>query len=206
MYGCTDPLALNYNASANTLDNSCCYIGGCTDSTALNYDPDACFDNGSCVQIITGCTDVEAYNYDPTANFPNPDACLYSAGCVTGDGLPYWLNDQCYAWVIQVDPYCCNTDWDNVCQLTYNYCYDGWTGDLPPARLEGEQIMVYPNPAQDKIYVNEKVDLDVFNMLGDVIVSEKDINALNISEINPGMYILRIKYNEKIYIKNIIKK
>ena len=37
-------------------------------------------------------------------------------------------------------------------------------------------------------------------------ISEKDINALNISEINPGMYILRIKYNEKIYIKNIIKK
>ena len=66
--------------------------------------------------------------------------------------------------------------------------------------------MVYPNPAQDKIYVNEKVDLEMFNMLGDVIVSGKDINVLDISEINSGMYILHIKYNNKIYIKNIIKK
>ena len=66
--------------------------------------------------------------------------------------------------------------------------------------------MVYPNPAQDKIYVNQKVDLEMFNMLGDVIVSGKDINVLDISEINPGMYILHIKYNNKIYIKNIIKK
>jgi len=80
------------------------------------------------------------------------------------------------------------------------------TGNLPPARLEGEQIVVYPNPTQNKIYVNEKVDLDVFNTLGDIIVSGKDINTLDVSEINPGMYILRIKYNDKIYIKNIIKK
>ena len=46
----------------------------------------------------------------------------------------------------------------------------------------------------------------MFNMLGDVIVSGKDINALDISKINPGMYILRITYNNKQYIRNIIKK
>ncbi len=66
--------------------------------------------------------------------------------------------------------------------------------------------MVYPNPTHDKIYVNENVDLTVFNSLGDIIVSGHDINVLDVSEINPGMYILRIKYNNNIYIKNIIKK
>jgi len=205
LYGCTDPLALNYNASANTLDNSCCYIGGCTDSTATNFNPDACYDDNSCIAIIEGCTDFYAYNYNIQANTED-GSCVYDAECITGPGNPYWLNDQCYAWVIQVDPYCCDTDWDNICQLTYNYCYDGWTGNLPPARLEGEQILVYPNPAQDKIYVNEKVDLEVFNSLGDIIVSGKDVNTLDVSEINPGMYILRITYNDKQYIRNIIKK
>jgi hypothetical protein len=205
LYGCTDPLALNYNASANTLDNSCCYIGGCTDSTATNFNPDACYDDNSCIAIIEGCTDFYAYNYNIQANTED-GSCVYDAECITGPGNPYWLNDQCYAWVIQVDPYCCETEWDNVCQLTYDYCYTGWTGNLPPARLEGEQIIVYPNPVQDKIYVNEKVDLKMFNSLGDIIVSGKDINALDISKINSGMYILHIKYNNKIYIKNIIKK
>ena len=131
---------------------------------------------------------------------------MYDANCVTGPGNPYWLNDQCYAWVIQVDPYCCETEWDSICQLTYNYCYSGWTGNLPPARLEGEQIVVYPNPAYDKIHVNENVDLKMFNTLGDIIVSGRDINVLDVSEINPGMYILRIIYNDKTYIKNIIIK
>jgi hypothetical protein len=205
LYGCTDPLALNYNASANTLDNSCCYIGGCTDSTATNFDPDACYDDNSCIAIVEGCTDFYAYNYNIQANTED-GSCVYDAECITGPGNPYWLNDQCYAWVIQVDPYCCETEWDNICQLTYDYCYTGWTGNLPPARLEGEQILVYPNPAQDKIYVNEKVNLEMFNVLGDIIVSGKDINTLDISKINPGMYILHIKHNDKMYIKNIIKK
>jgi hypothetical protein len=205
LYGCTDPLALNYNASANTLDNSCCYIGGCTDSTATNFNPDACYDDNSCIAIIEGCTDFYAYNYNIQANTED-GSCVYDAECITGPGNPYWLNDQCYAWVIQVDPYCCETEWDNICQLTYDYCYTGWTGNLPPARLEGEQILVYPNPAQDKIYINEKVDLKVFNVLGDVIVSGEDINTLDVSEINPGMYILHIIYNKQTYIQNIIKK
>jgi len=207
IYGCTDPTAFNYDSLANTENQSCLpVIFGCIDSTALNYDPLANTDNGTCNLPVLGCTDVSAYNYNPNANVSDPDACLYSAGCVTGDSIPYWLNDQCYAWVIQVDPYCCDTDWDNVCQLTYDYCYTGWTGNLPPARLEGEQIVVYPNPTHDKIYVNEKVDLEVFNSLGDIIISGKDVNTLDVSQINPGMYILRITYNDKQYIRNIIKK
>jgi len=205
LYGCTDPLALNYNAVANTLDNSCCYIGGCTDSTALNYDPDACYNDGSCIQIIAGCTDVEAYNYDPAANFPNPDACLYSAGCITGDSIPYWLNDQCYAWVIDVDDYCCEVEWDNICQLTYDYCAGTWTGPIP-LRIPTDDVYVYPNPTSGIINVNKKVDIEVLNYLGGVIISEKNINTLDMSYLSPGIYNLRIKTNGSIMNVKIIKK
>jgi hypothetical protein len=38
-----------------------------------------------------------------------------NAGCYGGPGIPYWLNDGCYAWVIDVDDYCCTTDWDASC-------------------------------------------------------------------------------------------
>ena len=49
IYGCTDSLMFNYNASANTEDGSCIpYIYGCIDSTAYNYDIAANTDNNSC--------------------------------------------------------------------------------------------------------------------------------------------------------------
>ena len=49
VYGCTDPVALNYDANATADDGSCEYILGCTDPNYSNYDPDATQDDGSCV-------------------------------------------------------------------------------------------------------------------------------------------------------------
>ena len=48
IYGCTDPLADNYNPDATADDGNCEYEG-CTDPLADNYDPDANVNYGSCV-------------------------------------------------------------------------------------------------------------------------------------------------------------
>ena len=131
IYGCTDPSMLNYNPQANTEDFSCiAFVYGCMDSTALNYDPLANTDNGSCIEIVYGCMDPDAYNYDELANVNDTLACLYNANCITGPGLPYWLNDPCYAWVLSVDDYCCENEWDTICQATYDYCDGTWSGPL----------------------------------------------------------------------------
>tara|TARA_B100001142_G_C14338239_1_gene656780 strand:- start:2044 stop:2721 length:678 start_codon:yes stop_codon:yes gene_type:complete len=68
IYGCTDPLACNYDPLSNTDNGLCDFIScvGCTDSTACNYDILANIDDGSCGYII-GCTDPLAFNYDITA-------------------------------------------------------------------------------------------------------------------------------------------
>jgi len=143
IYGCTDPSALNYSAQANTEDFSCiAYVYGCMDSLALNYDSLANTDNGSCITIVVGCMDQTAYNFDANANIDNPLSCRYSAGCVTGDSIPYWLNDPCYAWVIDIDEYCCENEWDTVCQATYNYCEGTWIGPLPIRTSERELINI----------------------------------------------------------------
>jgi hypothetical protein len=141
-YGCTDPSMSNYNPEANTEDFSCIpYIYGCMDSTALNYDSTANTDNGSCIEIVQGCMDQNAWNYDILANVHDTSACLYDAGCITGPGNPYWLNDPCYEWVILVDEYCCENEWDTICQATYNHCEGTWVGPLPK-RFDKELIMV----------------------------------------------------------------
>jgi hypothetical protein len=50
VYGCTDPIAINYDPNATIDDNSCQYpVNGCTDPLAVNYDPGATVDDGSCV-------------------------------------------------------------------------------------------------------------------------------------------------------------
>ena len=144
IYGCTDPSMLNYNSQANTEDFSCvAYIYGCMDSNALNFDSLANTDNGSCIEIIMGCMDPDAYNYEPTANVNDTLSCLYNAGCITGAGNPYWLNNECYAWVISVDDYCCENEWDTVCQATYDYCSGTWSGPLlSRVQEQGKLIMI----------------------------------------------------------------
>jgi len=142
--GCTDPSMLNYNPSANTEDFSCiAYIYGCMDSTALNFDSLANTDNNSCIEIVMGCMDPNAYNYESTANVNDSISCLYDANCFTGPGNPYWLNDPCYAWVISVDDYCCENEWDTICQATYDYCEGNWVGPLlTRVQAKKELIMI----------------------------------------------------------------
>jgi len=225
--GCTNPLAFNYNSAANTDDDSCIpFIYGCTDATMFNYDPEANAEDGSCIAYIYGCTDSNAFNYDPLANTDNgsceevvvdcmdPAAynynelaneaasnCLYAADCITGPGNPYWLNDMCYAWVIQADPYCCDEGWDNTCQDTYDYCSATGIETI----LAGDDLVVYPNPVGDILSVNKNVDLDVFDSTGRIIVSETNTNAIDASLWTPGIYTIRIVWNNRTIIKRVIK-
>jgi len=207
VYGCTDPTSFTYDPLANTNDNSCCYVGGCTDSTALNYDPDACYDDNSCVTIIEGCTDVSAYNYDPTANVDD-STCLYDAGCITGPGNPYWLNNQCYAWVIDVDAYCCDNAWDPICQELYNYCELGWPAGIDiEGRIHSGMIVVYPNPAKDilNISTDQPVEVTIYDLTGKAIEVEVNNKQIDLSNLSNGVYVLSIEYNGTIYNKRIIK-
>jgi hypothetical protein len=205
IYGCTDNTAFNYNPLANTLDNSCCYISGCTDSTSLNYDPLACYDDNSCITIVVGCTDVAAYNYNPSANVLDSTACLYDAGCYGGPGVPYWLNDGCYAWVIDVDDYCCNVDWDASCQSMYDYCAQGWPTAVEDISLLG--IVIYPNPTQNILTIETRLQIkvEVYDIMGKLLIEEENTKRLDLSDLSNGLYNLSIIYNDKRYIKQIIK-
>ena len=205
--GCTDPSMLNYNPEANTEDFSCiAYIYGCMDSTALNFDSLANTDNGSCIEIIMGCMDPNAYNYESIANVNDSISCLYNAGCITGAGNPYWLNDPCYAWVLSVDDYCCENEWDTICQLTYDYCDSTWVGPIPTRESLDSYIMVYPNPTKEKININKNVDINVYNYIGDMMISKQNVNVLDVSKLSSGVYMLQINYKNKSITKQLIKK
>jgi hypothetical protein len=206
IYGCTDITALNFDPLSNTLDNSCCYIGGCTDAAALNYNPNACFDNNSCITIITGCTDVAAYNYNPLANVTDSNACLFDAGCYGGPGVPYWLNDPCYAWVIDVDNSCCTDNWDNYCVNLYNYCLDGMPTSIEDLLREND-FVIYPNPTKDIINLayNKNAKINLYGPLGVLMASGDNIKQIDLSAYSNGIYVLYISYDNKIITHKIVK-
>ena len=156
----------NYQANANTENFSCIpFVYGCTDSTAINYNPLANTDNGSCVAVVQGCMDPNAWNYNPLANINHGHdslGCLYAATwCINGSGNPFFLNDECYAWVIDVDEYCCENEWDNICQLTYDYCQGTWVGPVP--KRMSSLIMVTDLLGRPAKITNNKVLLFIYD-------------------------------------------
>ncbi len=159
----------------------------------------------TCITVITGCTDVGAYNYDPTANVSDPDACLYDAGCYGGPGVPYWLNDGCYAWVIDVDDYCCTNDWDVSCQSMYDYCQQGWPVGIEEAG--SGTILVYPNPTSNILNIDTRliIDVEVYDMMGRLMISESNSNRIDFTSVPNGIYNMVILHDKLRITKRVIK-
>ena len=195
----------------NTEDFSCVpFIYGCMDSTAFNYDPLANTDD-ECESIVEDCMDVLAYNYNEFAN--TEGECLYDAGCIDGPGIPYWLNDTCYAWVIMIDPYCCNNEWDEKCQQIYWSC--SWDSPLDTRDLlRGHNIVMYPNPMGDilNILTNGPVGIEVYDISGKLVIKVKEnqthkgLNQLDVSLLPAGIYNFNVTYEGNISTRKVLKK
>ena len=184
-------------------DGSCetLAVFGCMDDEALNYDPEANVDTGDCIEVVLDCMDPSAFNYNELANTPDEDACLYDAGCATGPGQPYWLNDQCYAWVIEVDPYCCESDWDAVCVEQYDYCSNQVSSvDVAVQSL----IHFYPNPTSRFV----RVQAPLGTIVTVVDASGRKIplsDTRNIELPTPGIYVLIANYKGRIKRETIVR-
>jgi len=121
-------------------------------------------------------------------------------------GKPYWLNDECYAWVITVDSYCCNNEWDNYCQIQYNYCDEEYSVGLDD--LRESEILFYPNPTTGivNIFAKNDIKIDVTNILGETIAIIENENRIDLSRFSNGIYIFNITYNNSTIQYKIIKK
>lgn len=233
--GCTNPEALNYNPEANVEDFSCIEaIYGCTDSTAFNYNELATVDNGSCIEIVEGCTDPTAFNYNPEANTENfscepfiygctdPQAANYDeeantdngtcetvyANCIDSVVETYnllELESECFAWVIDVSPSCCNNEWADGCQTIYNYCNENTVTNIE--EFGETQIIVFPNPTRDRINIasNLRINAVLYNSIGQPVLQEINVNQLDLNQFEAGIYNLILTYNDLKFTKKIVK-
>ena len=77
-FGCTNPIACNYDDSATLDDGNCNFTNcaGCVDPTACNYDSTATLEDGSCDYTCLGCTDTTATNYNSNATVNDGTCCF----------------------------------------------------------------------------------------------------------------------------------
>lgn len=66
-------------------------------------------------------------------------------------------------------------------------------------------ISVYPNPAHDKLFVNAAniQRIDIFSVSGQLMISSTE-NEINVSNMEEGMYFVRIICGENIYTERVI--
>jgi len=85
-------------------------------------------------------------------------------------------------------------------------CEDCSVVDIP--EIEEAVATIYPNPATSEINVitntNEKVNVEMFNLVGQKVYSEQVVNStkINVSNMKAGVYMLRVNnHTTKVVVK-----
>ena len=74
--------------------------------------------------------------------------------------------------------------------------------------FEINDIKVYPNPVNDKLFIggsHDRFDVEVYSILGQKVDSVLATNQLDLSTFDTGVYFIKIKTNNQTVIKKIIK-
>jgi hypothetical protein len=72
-----------------------------------------------------------------------------------------------------------------------------------------DNILIYPNPASSAVYITgaDIANVKIFNNIGQLILTQHNTNAINVSELRNGIYFLFIETStESITQKKIIIK
>ena len=118
-------------------------------------------------------------------------------------GDVYYVPNECFEWVIDVDNYCCDIAWDEQCEYLYEYCVDGWSGPTDIQNLRSEMFNIYPNPTKNSVFFTGIVDVKVYDIRGMLIMDKKQVNSIQLT-IN-GLYLLEIKYKGMTIMSKINK-
>jgi hypothetical protein len=158
-------------------------ICGCPDKEYIEFKKDRdCDSQDSCKNLyVLGCMDTLACNYDPKATFNVRGMCCY----------PGYCNDRDLAIV----------------------CPDLGIKVKAPLR-----VSLYPNPTQDKISLeiiepsNMNVTYSIYDSYGNLLSTFKNVNfldnqiqELNLSKLNNGLYILKLNRAEEVVTKMFMK-
>lgn len=71
---------------------------------------------------------------------------------------------------------------------------------------ESHMLTIYPNPVKNLLNIKGEYDsLEIYNVLGEVVIISDGENKINVSGLTPGTYIIKAYYNENVQTYKIIK-
>jgi hypothetical protein len=87
----------------------------------------------------------------------------------------------------------------------YDYCNLGWPTSIPDISALG--IVVYPNPTRNTLTIETRLEIkiEVYDLMGKLLIKTKNVNRLDLSDLTDGLYNLTIIHKDKPYNKQIIK-
>lgn len=217
IFGCIDPEALNYNPFATIDDGSCVYdndsIPECTAIAAFQF-----------TQIDPANNIVEISN---TSVWEGDAIFFWDFGDGTTSSEPYpeHIYDEngvylvCLTLTAQYgDAVCEDTYCDSIGLFGGNKVQGGFTLNVIPSILLGieetslftQELNIYPNPASSTMNINYSlisnadVNVTIYDLSGRIVdfqlaygLAGNNQESINVSELQPGMYILELTANKK---------
>ena len=135
------------------------------------------------------------------------DGTAENSGITWGDTADTgWQTNTTYYWKVASI---------NTAGITESSVYSFTTGSTNPLGIEDisvDTFSVSPNPVKDIITINSSTGFDtvkVFNQLGQLVIKSNsklmDGGRLDLSSLNPGMYLMQIRSHNKSKTVKIIK-
>lgn len=80
------------------------------------------------------------------------------------------------------------TDVNGCAATSTTFTYSDWTS---VGEFNGEQLYIYPNPANDVIYISHNINFVIVDMAGKVVQNSNGSTTIDISNLTEGVYILK---------------
>jgi len=155
-----------------------------------NAGPDKHINYGDSVQIGNPNTDLSMFEWKNSIN----DFTFLSDST---DAYPWSKPWQTTTY------YVTKTQGSNIFKDTVTVFVTGGNGIKQLAN--NEEINIYPNPANSKIYIESKsvIEVKLFDLLGNEIITTKE-KEIDVSNLREGIYFIQVNTNGRIYTKKII--
>ena len=105
--------------------------------------------------------------------------------------------------MIEVDPYCCEAEWDGGCIGLYDYCQQGWPTSIPEL---AEEVTIRPTIVERKFYVDSPYPfvLTVFDATGREVLRSSSATQ-DVSQWPLGTYHLIVVSDNRMFKQTIVK-
>ena len=99
-----------------------------------------------------------------------------------------------------------------IFSLIFSFCVQAQEVKNNAKPVDSSELGIYPNPVtQGKIYITSKnsltKEIKIFDVVGKLVFNTSTANKeLNVSNIQPGMYLIQIKEADVVVTKKLIIK